>query len=165
MGLFLEQVYFYPSAEQCFRFAEKCIDESKADYEPVDISSTLGNLSGNLISQKRTPEALPFIERALLNSQQFKDSQDPNLGTHLSNHAMVLASLGRYAEANDSLTRGIELIEKEHGPTDWRLVWSLGYKGNIETMFGNLTVARDAYKRSLEIQRTNFGDTWTCPHF
>lgn len=159
MGLFLDHVGFLQSAEGCYRFAAKCIEESEVPVEAVDVSSTLGNLSGNLVSQKRTPEALPFIERALQNSKRFTDGQDPNLGAHLSNHAMVLASLGRYAEAKDSLSRGIEAIKQEHGPTDWRLVWSLGYQGNIEQMFGNLTAARDAFKHSLDIQRLNFGDT------
>jgi tetratricopeptide (TPR) repeat protein len=159
MGLFLGHIGFLQSAEDCFRSAARNIDESQVPFEPLDISSTFGNLSGNLISQGRSPEALPFIERALRNSKEFTGLQDPNLGTHLSNHGMVLASLGRYAEANDSLSRGMEVIEQEHGSSDWRLVWSLGYKGNIEQMFGNLTAARDAYKRSLEIQRLNFGDT------
>jgi len=159
MGLFLGHIGFFHSAEQCFRLAAKCIEESEVPADPVDISSTLGNLSGNLLSQRRAPEALPFIERALQNAKAFTDGQDPNLGTHLSNHGMVLASLGRYAEAKDSLSRGIEVIQKEHGATDWRLVWALGYKGNIEQMFGNLQAARDAYKQSLDIQRLNFGDT------
>jgi tetratricopeptide (TPR) repeat protein len=159
MGLFLGHIGFLQSAEECFRSAAKNIDESESVSELVDVSSTLGNLSGNLISQGRAPEALPFIERALRNSKEFTTGQDPNLGTHLSNQGMVLASLGRYAEANDSLNRGMEVIEQKHGPTDWRLVWSLGYKGNIDQMFGNLMAARDAYKRSLEIKRLNFGDT------
>lgn len=159
MGLFLGHIGFFHSAEQCFRLAAKCIEQSEVPPDPVDISSTLGNLSGNLISQRRTPEALPFIERALENARTFTDRQDPNLGTHLSNHGMVLASLGRYAEAKESLNRGIAVIQKEHGQNDWRLVWALGYKGNIEQMFGNLQAARDAYKQSLDIQRLNFGDS------
>lgn len=159
MGLFLEQLGFIHSAEECFRMAARSLEESKVSPDPVDISSTLGNLSGNLISQKRAPEALPFIERALQNASKFTDREDPNLGTHLSNHGMVLASLGRYAEAKESLSKGIEVTKRQHGPNDWRLVWSLGYQGNIEQMFGNLSAARDAFKQSLDIQRLNFGDT------
>lgn len=158
-GIFWKSIGALPLAEACFRHSCSFLDSDHSALEPIDISSTLGNMCGVLIDMERTTEALPYVEKAIRNASSFRNETDPNLGTHLTNHAVILSAQGEHARANDLIQRATRILIKDFGPQDPSLTHHLNSFANICSRHGHIQDAERYYKMAAELQLSTYGES------
>jgi CHAT domain-containing protein/tetratricopeptide (TPR) repeat protein len=105
----------------------------------------------------RYPEATVIAERAVNLAERQFGSDNPNVGTALSNLAGLYRAQGRYSDAEPRMVRALAIAEKALGPNHPTVGTRLNNLAGLYRAQGRYVEAEPLYKRALAIDEQALG--------
>jgi hypothetical protein len=115
------------------------------------VGTSLNNLAGLYLAQRRLAEAEPLLRRALAIAEKALGSEHPNVGKSLSNLAKLHLDQGRLAEAEPLVRRSLAILAKALGPDHPELAASLDNGAFLAFVQGDWGRAADYWRRGTGI--------------
>lgn len=144
--------------------AEPFLREAIAIYTEIlgpdhdDLAAPYHNLAVNLESQERYADALPNYAEALRIKEMHR-GRGLSYGITLEQRALLLAKLGRSAEAEREMNEVLAIYRSQPGDTRFDVAFASNSMGQVQTLAGRheraLPLYRRAYDLMHEVQETD----------
>src|SRR5262245_5644620 len=125
--------------------------------QTADDTAALSAEAEKLYQAGKFVEAIEIAKRVLAIREKALGPEHPELGTSLSDLALLYYAQGRYAEAEPLVRRTIVILEKALGPEHADVAASLNNLAELYGAMGRYVEAEPLYRRSLSIREKALG--------
>ncbi|MEI6846737.1 MAG: tetratricopeptide repeat protein [Chlorobiaceae bacterium] len=129
---------------------------AEGDVERTQLILTLNRQAELLYTQGKYAEAEPLY-RKILEKEQKKLKDQPNLTTARNNLAASLQAQGKYDEAENLYREALKMMEQKLGNNNLDVAISLNNLAELLQFQGKYTEAEQLYRQALAIGEQNLG--------